>query len=165
MPESGMAQFKIWLETEPWTDLYQRENAHDKAEILQNKLLEKLDKYFPQKTLKIRSDDREWISQEIKCLDRRGKREYSKRKKSLKWEKLNKIFLEKCQKAKKGYAENIVNDLKSSDVSQWYSKIKRMSSHFKENEDDSEVQDMIGMSNKDQAEHIADQFAEISQIF
>ena len=116
-----MAQFKIWLQTEPWTDLYLRENAHDKAEILQNKLLEKLDKYFPQKTLKIRSDDREWISQEIKCLDRRGKREYSKRKKSLKWEKLNKIFLEKCQKAKKDYAENIVNDLKSSDVSQWYS--------------------------------------------
>ena len=40
-----------------------------------------------------------------------------------------------------------------------------MSSYFKENEDDSEVQDMIGMSNKDQAEHIADQFAEISQIY
>ena len=76
-----------------------------------------------------------------------------------------KIFLQKCQKAKNDYVENIVNDLKSSDVSQWYSKIKRMSSHFKENEDDSEVQDMIGMSNKDQAEQIADQFAEISQIY
>ena len=40
-----------------------------------------------------------------------------------------------------------------------------MSSYFKENEDDSEEQDMIGMSNKDQAEQIADQFAEISQIY
>ena len=134
MPESGMIQFKFWLQNEPWTDLYQEKSAHCKAEILQNKLLQKLDEYLPQKLFKIRSDDREWINDEIKCLDRKRKREYSKRKKSQKWEKLSKEFHEKCQKAKNDYAQNIVNDLKSSDVSQWYSKIKRMSSHFKEND-------------------------------
>ena len=48
-------------------------------------------------------------------------------KKSEKWMKINREFNQKCQKAKHDYAENIVNDLKSSDVSQWYSIIKRMS--------------------------------------
>ena len=96
MPESGMTQFKLWLQDETWWDLYQEENAHRKADILQNKLLLKLDEYLPQKLLKIRSDDREWVNDDIKCLDRKRKREYSKRKKSPKWEKLNQEFHKKC---------------------------------------------------------------------
>ena len=58
LPESGMLQFKVWLQTEPWTELYQKENAHLKAEFLQNKLLEKLEECLPQKTLKIRANDK-----------------------------------------------------------------------------------------------------------
>ena len=37
LPESGMIQFKYWLQTEPWYELYQNENAHGKAELFQNR--------------------------------------------------------------------------------------------------------------------------------
>ena len=104
LPESGMLMLKQWLQNEAWQELYQAENAHQKAQILQTGLLKKLDEYLPVKSLKIRYGDLAWISSEIKILDRKQKREYRKNKKSRKW-----------------------NDLKTSNQSQWFSKVKRMS--------------------------------------
>ena len=43
LPESGILMYKQWLQYETWNDLYQLENAHQKAEILQTLLMEKLD--------------------------------------------------------------------------------------------------------------------------
>ena len=52
LPESGMIQFKSWLQTEPWHEIYKNENAHLKAELFQNKLLLKLNEFLPQKHLR-----------------------------------------------------------------------------------------------------------------
>jgi hypothetical protein len=84
LPESGMLMLKQWLQNEAWQELYQAENAHQKAQILQTGLLKKLDEYLPVKSLKIRFGDLAWISNEIKILDRKQKREYRKNKKSRK---------------------------------------------------------------------------------
>ena len=165
LPESGMLAFKLWLQNEPWNELYQSDTAHRKAELFYSKLLKKLDQYLPQKKMKIRSDDREWINSDIKSIDRRRKREYNKHKRSAKWEELDQKFQQKCEKAKINYAENIVNDLKHSDPSQWYSKLKRMSSHFQEKDQESAVQELIGLSDCEQAEIIADQFSEVSNLY
>ena len=163
MPESGLIAFKTWLETETWQELYQCETAHDKAELLHNTLLEKLNQYLPQKNFNIREDDCAWVTADIKAVDRRRKREYNKNKRSTKWEALNEKFEQKCEKARHDYAENIVNDLKTSNPSQWYSKIKRMSAHHQNEE--SIVQELIGLSDQDQAEQIADQFCEVSNLY
>jgi hypothetical protein len=132
LPESGMLMFKQWLQTESWTELYQLITAHEKAEYLHNQLLSKLDSYLPEKVLKIRKDDKAWVNNYIKLLDKKCKREYSKRKKSMKWKLLNDEFNLTCEKAKKEYSRNIVNDLKTSNPSQWHSKIKRLSSQDKD---------------------------------
>ena len=165
LPESGMLQFRQWLQTETWQLLYQKETSHEKAELLHTTLLEKMELYLPEKTVKIRPDDQAWVTSEIKSLDRLQKREYSKHKKSMKWKNLNNRYKEKCKKARFAYSENIVNDLKQSNPSQWYSKIKRMSSHSQHNEGDTVVQDLIGQPDQSQAELIADQFAEISNLY
>ena len=117
LPESGMLELKNWLLTEPWVNLYQAENAHRKAEILHQTLMEKLNIYLPEKTLHISPDDKAWTNNEIKILDRRRKREYRKRKKSAKWKSLDARFREECEKAKHYYSKNIVNDLKKSNPS------------------------------------------------
>ena len=83
----------------------------------------------------------------------------------MKWKRLNDRYVEKCEKAKDDYSKNIVNDLKQSNPSQWYSKIKRMSSHSQFSDADNMVQDLIGESSQSQAEKIADQFAEISNLY
>ena len=40
---------------------------------------------------------------------------------------LNKQFLERADMLKQSYYENVVDDLKTSNIGEWYSKIKRMS--------------------------------------
>ena len=165
LPESGMLLYKQWLQTEMWQELYQLDTAHQKAEILHTTLVQKLDLFLPMKTIKIRHDDCPWVTSEIKQLDRLCKREYSKRKRSAKWTKLNEKYELKCEKAKQDYAKNIVNDLKYSNQSQWYSKIKRMSSHNLEKDGDSEVEELVGIPDQLQAERIADQFAEVSSQY
>ena len=164
LPESGMLMMKQWLQNENWAQLYRLETAHEKAEYLHTTLLEKLDCYLPEKTIKVREDDQPWANEEVKNLDRKCKREYSKRKKSTKWNLLTDKFNEKCEKAKKAYSRNIVNDLKTSNPSQWYSKIKRMSSN-KETNQDTVVQELIGIPAADQAEQIADKFSSVSNIY
>ena len=152
LPESGMLIYKQWLLSEDWSELYQIETAHEKADYLHSKLMLALDKFLPLKTLKLRQDDQPWVTKEIKDLDRRCKREYSKNKKSVKWKSLNEEFKRKCAKGKTDYSKNIVNDLKLSNPSQWYSKIKRMSSQERESE--IIVQELVGMSPKLQAKKL-----------
>ena len=67
------------------------------------------------------------------------KREYTKHKRSRKWKILNKDYLEKCEEAKEKYYKDIVEDLKLSNPSQWYSKLKRMSSHDQSKSEESKV--------------------------
>ena len=119
---------------------------------------------FPIKTMKLSSDDEPWVTSKIKQLDRLQKREFSKNQQSEKWTKLNSLFLKKCDEEKKKYAEKIVSDLKSSNPSKWYSKLKRMSGQSKNN-DEVNVSELDGIYDKLQAEIIADYNAEISNQY
>ena len=107
----------------------------------------------------------QWVTSEVKRFDRLLKREYRKHKRSSKWKRLNVKYIQICEKAKSDYCENIVTDLKTSNPSQWYSKVKRMSSYSQQKDVDAEVQDLVGQSVPVQAEKIADQFAEISNLY
>ena len=75
LSESGMLQMKQWLQTESWELLYQKETADEKAEFLHTIVLDKLDQYLPEKTVKIRPDGEAWVTSEIKSHDRLQKRE------------------------------------------------------------------------------------------
>ena len=165
LPESGMLSFKQWLQIEPWSELDELETAHQKAEYLHNRLLDQLNTYLPEKTIKISPNDQPWVTNEIKTLDRRMKREYRKHKKSVKWQTLDEQYRQMCEKAKQSYSKNIVNDLKLSNCTQWYSKIKRMSSHSQATNEETVVQDMMGLPDETQVEKLADQFSEVSKIY
>ena len=89
-------------------------------------LLEKLNEFLLEKMFKISSEDKVWMTQDLKILDRKCKREYYKNQKSQKWQDLYSRFKLKCKEAKEKYYTNIVQDLKESNISQWYSKVKRM---------------------------------------
>ena len=93
------------------------------------------------------------------------KREYNKRRRSPKWKRLNEQFEIKCRLAKSSYYCNIVKDLKSSAPGQWYSKLKRMSSHDQTKSEEVQVEEISHLSNQDQAEAIADNFSKISNEY
>ena len=124
-----------------------------------------LDNFLPEKTVKITSDDQPWINKEIKQLDRQRKREYFKNKKSDQWVKINENFQKKCSEAKSNYSKNMVNDLKSSNPKQWFSKVKRMSSIDKSKNQDTIIEGYSEIPDEEQVELIADSFEKISKEY
>ena len=135
------------------------------AELFQNVLMENYHRYFPTKSLKVCSEDRPWISADLKKLERRVKREFSKHKQSQKWSKLNEDFLAKCSVEKEKYYENMVSELKTSNPGKWYSKLKRMSGQSDGNNQNILVDELIGLSNQEQAERIAQHYSQISNQY
>ena len=50
LPQSGIVRMKDWFIDQTWDQVYQAESAHQKAEIFQNILVQKLDEIFPEKS-------------------------------------------------------------------------------------------------------------------
>ena len=111
------------------------------------------------------SDDQPWMTSELKQINRKKCREFSKHRRSDKWFELNKLFKSKCEKAKSDYYKNIVSDLKSSNPRQWYLKLKRMSSYDQHKMEEHNVAEIEGLSNKVHAEFIANYFSKISNEY
>ena len=92
-------------------------------------------------------------------------RKFHKNRKSLKWRVLNQRCKKEGSKAKKKYYKDIVKDLKTSNVSQWYSKLKRLCSYDKEKIEPLVVDSIKHLTDQEQAEVIADKFSKVSQEY
>ena len=163
--DSGILKYESWLTNQTWAGVYAEQDCHKKAELFQKELYQNFEKCFPLKTFKTCPDDRPWFTKALKSLDRKRKREFSKNKKSEKWVQLNHDFVTKLNFEKKNYYEKIVADLKGSNTSQWYSKVKRMSGQEKFTDKYDTVDELIGKKDEDQREIIADHYAKISHEF
>ena len=93
---------------ETWTNIYSCKNAHEKAAMFQRTLLDKFHLFFPEKTLKINSDDQPWMTSKLKKLDRRRKRVYQRERRSEKWQQCDKIFKKEKKQAKSSFYKNII---------------------------------------------------------
>ena len=124
-----------------------------------------MDQLFPQKCIKLSIDHKPWVDLQLLNLDRKCKREYNKNKKSKKWEALRQEFIERSLHLKELYYINMVEDLKNSNVGQWYSKVRRMSEIDPTSEEKIQVQEIINEPSKTQAELIANKFSEISNLY
>ena len=165
MLDSGIKKRGQWIVSETWEAIHSAETAHRKAELLQDILMTKLNEYLPVKRIKFSSDDKPWFTHQLKQLDRQRKREFYKNRKSQKWESLNIKFNESCQKSKQGYYKEIVEDLKTSNPKQWYSKVKRMSNINDDKNKEVRVESIADLPDKIQVEKIADQFSKISNEY
>ena len=74
-------------------------------------------------------------------------------------------FKKEVAKAKKRYYRDIIKDLKTSNVSQWFSKLKRLCSYDKIKTEPVVVDSIKHLDNQEQAEAIADKFAKVSQEY
>ena len=148
-----------------WNEVIDTKTCDEKAELFQNMFLKKLNEFLPLKKRKISSDDQPFCNEKMKRLKRIKNREFQKNRKSLKWMDLNKQYKKEISLAKKKYYIKIVKDLKSSNPSQWYSKLKRLCS-FDQNKSDPIIVDSIkNLSDKEQVEEIGNKFAKVSQEY
>ena len=164
-PESGIRKMGQWIQSQSWNEIYTLKDPNEKASKFEQLLTTQIEKVFPEKILKINENDKPWVDSKLIEIDRMRKREYSKHKRSEKWKKLNEIFQVRAQKLKENYYENVVEDLKVSNVGKWYSKIKHMSSIDMTKDEFIQVNELHQLPSSDQSELIADKFAEISNQY
>ena len=165
LTDSGFIIYEKWLAEQTWAEIYAEKNCHKKAEIFQKKLLEKFEETFPIKTIKVCDEDKPWFSKSLKVLDRKRKREFLKNGKSEKWEILNQRFLVKVEDEKSNYYSKIVKNLKETNPSKWYSKVKRMTGKVTNSEENHNIEELLGKNDFDQREAIANHYATISQEY
>ena len=127
--DSGLNQFSEWIKKHSWNTIVEIFLVDEKVEQLYALVNQKVDECFPQKTLKFTSDDSPWCNDKVKNLKRLKGREYNKHRASQKWLELDRKYKLALVQAKQKYYTNIVKDLKLSNPSQWYSKLKRICSY------------------------------------
>ena len=61
--KSGIKKMEKWFIDQSWEEISAVESAHEKADLFQNQILEALERFFPEKTRMISSDDQPWFTQ------------------------------------------------------------------------------------------------------
>ena len=163
--DSGLHLFGLWITAQDWQQNKQTHDVNTKVEILNKMLLESFQNNFPLKTSKVSTDDSPWCNDKIKHLKRLKCREFSKHRSSEKWQRLNKVYKSALTHAKTKFYKDIVKDLKLSNPSQWYSKLKRICSYDQERYEPIMCDEIESLSDQEQADKIAEFFAAPRQAY
>ena len=63
-----------WVQQQDWNEVYKLSSVNSKAEKFEEMIIEKINLFFPEKTIKLNEEDKPWISCELTILDRQRKR-------------------------------------------------------------------------------------------
>ena len=159
--ERGLSGMKEWLVDFDWKEVFKAETGHEKADVFQKIILDKVNFFFPRKTRKVSSDDKPWFSSKLKSLDRKRKRTYRKEKKSEKWRKHDLEFKIEMKEAKRNFYKKEVAHLKLQKPGNWYKCLRRITSLDQHRDEDLHVEEISHLSKQQQAEEIASKFASI----
>ena len=154
-----------WLEKEDWAKVTQEESAHSKAEVLQNLLMSKYQEFFPEKIRNISSDNQPFYNDKLSRLKRKKNREYNKHRRSAKWKQMEKIYNDVLGLAKKTFYRKKVKNLRKGNPGKWYSELKKLTCYDQQRSEDIIVDSIKDFSIPEQAELIADKFAEVSNEY
>ena len=164
-----MNKFGRCLENENWTFLDEKSSPSVQVKNMESKLMNYLESCLPQKKVKLSSYEKPWISYELKYLDRRKKREYSKNGRSEKFLKLKAKFDQKYKEAAGRYINKNVSELKITNPGKAFKILKRMGAPPGESEDEGSftLQTHLdqNLSTEESLEKIADFFSNISQEY
>ena len=165
VPKSGLNQFRQWIEVQDWSENLIEESVDKKAELLISQLTNALNTFLPEKVIRIASDDEPWFTEPLKRLDRRRRREFARHRRSPKYKQLCGLYNDKVSKAKIKYKRNMIDDVKSAQSSEWFSKLKRISRYDEGKSEVIQVEEISHLSDQEQAEMIADNLSAISNSY
>ena len=120
---------------------------------------------FPEKEIKMSSDDSPWCTEKVKKIKRIKCREYSKHRKSPKWLTLKVKYDNVIKEEKTKFCRKVVKDLKESNPSQWYSKLKRLCSYDLEKQEELHCEEIDLLSDQEQADKLAEVFSAVRNQF
>ena len=165
LPASKIEDFGRDITSHNWDEVKSVNNIDEKTMNFHQYLVCLLNKHFPEKYVKISSLDKKWFNPKLKLLHRKVQREFVKHRKSSKWKKLKKKFKQLKRKAIKTFYSKFVNDLKVTNPGKWYQMAKQIGAVDQMNEGDIQVEILEGLSNKESAIRISENFSSISNEY
>ena len=162
---SGLGLLRQWFEAQDWSQITNIKSVHLKAETLISEVLQQLNKYLPEKVIRVASDDEPWFTQALKKLDRKKRREFNKNRNSQKYKYLSRLYSDQISKAKKKYKRAMIDTIKEAKPGEWYSSLKRISRFDQGKGEVLQVEEISHLSDQEQAEKIADHQAAISNLY
>ena len=159
-------EFEEWLNGTNWDNLNGQISPSEQVEILQTTLTSKMNEVFPEKKVKLSSNDKPYMTAELKQIDRLKQREYWRIGKSVRYNSLKKMFSEKSKVAGAKYVSKNISDIKSSNPSR--ASLKNLAAHPGESQDSTFTLPQHldqNFSAKQSAELISNHFSNISQRF
>ena len=76
---SVMDFLRPWFQNQDWSDISRMKDVDNKAEALISQVFFKVNKFLPEKVIKVASVDEPWYTQSLKKLDRKKRREFNKK--------------------------------------------------------------------------------------
>ena len=170
LPEDSVSKYGNWITGESFSQINHEDlPPSEHANQLQQLLIGKLDELCPTKTMRVSPQDKPFINWELKSLDRKKQREYTKRGKTEKYKKLAKQFSTKFEAAAQRYMRNKVDALKDTQPGKAYGILKAMGAQPGDCADDNTFSlpnhQALNLTDQECADRIAQHFAAISSEY
>ena len=169
LPDSNVRNFGQWITGEDWDSISKDLSPTEQALMIEKLIEDNLNKYCPEKTVKIGSQDKAWITGELKTIHRRRQREYNKYGKSAKYKRLDAEFVLKYKLEAKKFIVKNVESLKECNPGKAFNTLKKLGARPGDCTDSGGFtlpgHSSDKLTDQQSAERIADHFAEISNEF
>ena len=168
LPQSSLQKFGQWIVTEEWKSIDALDCPSSQAEALDNILMQKLNLYCPIKQIKLSSQDKPYITSDIKKISRQKMREYTKHGKTDKYFNLKYDLKNRLKNASSKFVNNSVEALKLTKPGQFYKMLKKLGAQPGECVDSVftlPAHEEKKLTSEQSAEKIAEHFASISNEF
>ena len=169
LPESGVAKFGAWLESENWSNFCDDTSPDNQVQQVQDLLHKNLNECLPQKTGRFTSKDKPYITCELKKLDKKKKKEYSKHGCSAKFKDMKEEFDKKILNAARNHLDKNVTMLMESEPGKAYITLKKMGAKAGDNLEDGSFTLLehleANLTNKESVDRIASHFSKVSQEY
>ena len=169
LPQSSIDRFGEWIVGETWDEVNSEASTTEQAQQFEELINQKLQTFCPLKEMKISSQDKLFITSELKRIDRLKNREYLKKGKTAKYLNLKKQFDVKYKIAAENYLEKNMEALREAKPGQAFSVLKRLGAQPGDCLDGSSFtlpdHESLCLTEQQSAERIADHFSSISKEF
>ena len=167
LPESSIRKFGEWLVTEGWNCIHDGMSATEQSVVFEQLVNKKLNQFCPEKEVRLSSQDKVFITSELKLIKRQKSREYIKRGKTQKYKELDKLFKTKYKMEAEKYLNKNLDALRDAHPGKAYSILKKMVAQPGDCVDANTftLPRHENLSDEEAAEQIAEHFAAISQEY
>ena len=100
------------------------------TEIFESFVQDKLNQFCPEKTERLSTQDKPWVTAEVKQLDRQKSRKYNKRGKTEKYKELAKKFKDKYNSEAEKFLRRNMDELTEAKPGQAYNVLTPTHSHY-----------------------------------